>query len=230
MTFSSTQVTRVHHAEYERDALHRTRGRTRGEDRAARRPDYAARRRTLRRTAACVIVLLCALALPASLFAHAVVYPRRSTPGAYEKYVLRVPNEKNVPTTRVEIRFPADVRVVSFADVPGWELHVLTDSAGRVTGAVWTGTLPPARFVEFPFVAVNPRTASRIVWPAFQTYADGDRVEWTGPEESERPASATEIAPATDSGGSRWTLYMSAAALILALIGLGLAARPRSAA
>src|SRR5690348_18036065 len=30
---------------------------------------------------------------------------------AYEKYVLRVPNEKGVPTTRVEIRFPSDIRV-----------------------------------------------------------------------------------------------------------------------
>lgn len=75
-----------------------------------------------------------------SFLAHAVVYLRVSTPGAHERYTLHVPNEKNVPTTRIELRFAYDVRVSSFADVPGWQLQVITDSAGAVTGAVWTGT------------------------------------------------------------------------------------------
>ena len=174
-----------------------------------------------------------ALFVPAVAAAHAVVFPRRSTPGAYEKYVLRVPNEKGVATTRVEIRFPAGVRVVSFADGPGWTLETLTDSADRVIGAVWTGTLPPKRFVELPFVAVNPKEASRLVWPAYQTYADGERVEWTGAEESKTPASSTRIAPEADDaeggggGGSRLALSLGGAALLLSLVGLGVALRPR---
>ena len=47
--------------------------------------------------------------LPTLSWAHAVVFPRQSAPGAYEKYVLRVPNEKAVATTKVELRFPAGV-------------------------------------------------------------------------------------------------------------------------
>jgi hypothetical protein len=90
---------------------------------------------------------------------------RLSTLGAYERYVLRVPNEKAVATTRVELRFPAGVRVTSFADVPGWQLEVVTDSAKAITAAIWTGTLPPQRFIEFPFVAVNPKTDARLEWP-----------------------------------------------------------------
>lgn len=166
--------------------------------------------------------------VPAVALAHAVVLPERSTPSAYEKYVLRVPNEAGSATTRVEIRFPAGVRVLSFADVPGWEIQVLTDSAGRVTGAVWTGTLPAQRFVEFPFVALNPSDEARLVWPAYQTYADGERVEWTGPEESERPASSTIVRAVSDRGRSDWAFYMSAAAIVLALVGLGVALRPRT--
>jgi uncharacterized protein YcnI len=166
------------------------------------------------------------LFLPALTWAHAVVFPKSSAPGAYEKYVLRVPNEKNVPTTRVELRFPDDVRVVSFGDVTGWELQVLADSAGRVTGAVWTGTLPPRRFVEFPFVAVNPTTSARLVWPAFQTYADGERVEWTGPEDAKAPASTTEIADTPSvAADSPAALYLASAALMLALVSLGLVLR-----
>jgi uncharacterized protein YcnI len=167
------------------------------------------------------------LAIPAIGYAHAVVFPRASTTGAYERYVLRVPNEKTTATTRVEIHFPADVRVTAFEDVPGWQLEVETDSAKRITGAVWTGNLPPQRFVEFPFVAANPKAATKLVWPAYQTYADGERVEWTGAEGTKTPASATTIGAAADAGassgsGPRWVPWV---ALGLAIVSFGLAIR-----
>jgi uncharacterized protein YcnI len=172
---------------------------------------------------------LLVLVLPTLLLGHAVVYPKASTAGAYERYVLRVPNERDLATTRVEIRFPADVRVTSFADVPGWQLEVLTDSAKRVIGAVWTGTLPPKRFVEFPFVGANPKSAGSLVWPAFQTYANGDRVEWTGAAGTKSPASVTTINIAEAptgivAGGSRWVSWL---ALGMALCSLGLSLRRR---
>lgn len=182
-----------------------------------------------RQTAAAVWLVAALLITPTLAIAHAVVYPRESMPGAYEKYVLRVPNEKNVPTTRVELRFPAGLRVVSFGDVPGWQLETITDSARNVIGAVWTGTLQPARFVELPFIAVNPRTDTRLVWPAFQTYADGERVEWTGPEDGDRPASSTVIAASRAAPGGV-PIYLAAGAMLLALISLGLALRPASRA
>jgi len=188
------------------------------------RPGHRSRRRGIALAAA---ALTLATAVPTLSWAHAVVFPRQSTTGAYEKYVLRVPNEKAVATTRVELRFPAGVRVTSFADVPGWQLEVVMDSAKAITAAIWTGVLPPQRFIEFPFVAVNPKSNTKLEWPAYQTYADGERVEWTGPEDSRRPASVTTIgASAADSGGSggfvRWLPW---AALALSLVSLGLAMR-----
>ena len=164
------------------------------------------------------------LALPALLLAHAVVFPGASAPGAYEKYVLRVPNEKNVATTRVELRFPSEVRVVSFADVPGWTLQVVTDSAKRVVAAVWTGTLPPQRFVELPFVAVNPRARVRLVWPAYQTYADGEQVAWTGPADGSTPASITVI-ESPSRGRAATTMVLASGALVIGLVSLGLVLR-----
>jgi hypothetical protein len=103
----------------------------------------------------------------------------------------------------------------------------VTDSAKAITAAIWTGTLPPQRFVEFPFVAANPKTDTKLEWPAYQTYADGERVEWTGPEGSKRPASVTTIGAAnTASGGTggfvRWLPWV---ALVLSLVSLGLAMR-----
>jgi uncharacterized protein YcnI len=191
-------------------------GRTRGGVRNARASNRGA--------FIALLTILGVLAVPALAFGHAVVFPKASTPGAYERYVLRVPNEKTTATTRVEIHFPSDVRVTAFEDVPGWQLEVLTDSAKRIVGAVWTGTLPPQRFVEFPFVAANPKTATQLVWPTFQTYGDSGRVEWTGPEGSKTPASVTTIAAvaSSTSGSSRWVAWV---ALVLGVVSLGLALR-----
>lgn len=163
-------------------------------------------------------------ALPTPLHGHAVVHPAVSVPAAYEKYVLRVPNERDVPTVRVELEFPAPVHVVSFADVPGWDLTVERDGDGRITRAVWTGELPVDRFVEFPFVAVNPDEEARLAWPAWQTYAGGERVGWTGPEGSETPASTTTIE--AGDGGPGWATILGGAALAVALVALGLGLRP----
>ena len=177
-----------------------------------------------------ILLLLAILAAPSIVFAHAVVFPKTSTPGAYEKYVLRVPNERDVPTVKVELQFPQGLRVVSFGDVAGWKLQVLTDSAQRVTGAVWTGVLPKEHFVEFPFVAMNPKNSTSLAWPTFQTYQGGERVEWTSPDTaSKTPVSTTLISDPTviPVKVSRTSLYISIIALLFALTALGVALRPR---
>lgn len=53
-------------------------------------------------------------------------------------------------------------------------------------------------------------------WPAFQTYADGERVDWIGPEKSERPASATTLG--AEAGGGEITKYVAIAALVASLL------------
>ena len=94
----------------------------------------------------------------AMLFAHAVVFPRTTTPGAYEKYVLRVPNERPVPTREVKASFPANLRVVSFGDVPGWTLTVERDTANRISTATWKGEIGVGGSWSFPSW---PRTRAR---------------------------------------------------------------------
>ena len=192
------------------------------------------RTRILRRVLA-VASLLCAAGalVPPVADAHVTVWPRSAARGAFERYIVRVPNERNVPTTRVEIHFPAEVRISSFQEVAGWQLQVLTDSAGKITGAVWTGSLPAKRFVEFPFIGVNPKEGERVVFTATQTYEGGEVVEWSGPEGSKTPASVTTLTerPAAGAGGSAGRsgssalLYISLAALALGLVSLGLTMR-----
>ncbi|HJQ20448.1 MAG TPA: DUF1775 domain-containing protein [Gemmatimonadaceae bacterium] len=157
------------------------------------------------------VLFAAAVAVIAS--AHATVAPTTSRPGAYERYLLRVPNESDNATVKVEITFPDDMRVISFADVPGWTLQARMDSTGRAVSATWTGSLPPERFVEFPFIGVNPKQRSRVSWPVMQTYANGQVVRWTGPEGSDSPASVTTI------GASRsWTGWLPTALSVVALM------------
>lgn len=176
-----------------------------------------------------VVAFVAMLMSPVSALAHATVLPKVSEAGAYEKYVLRVTNDRDVSTTRVEIRFPRSVRVISFAEVPGWSLEIISDSAKHIIGAAWTGSLAPQRFVEFPFVAVNPKDPVRLVWPSFQTYSTGERVDWTGHEDAKTPASVTtvRVTPAR-SPGVTLALWVCVGALVLSIGGLLLALRPES--
>jgi uncharacterized protein YcnI len=193
------------------------------------------RARVLRRVLAAASLLCAAGAtVPSVASAHVTVWPRSAARGAFERYVVRVPNVRDVPTTRVEIHFPAEVRISSFLEVAGWQLQVLADSAGKITGAVWTGSLPAKRFIEFPFIGVNPKEGDRVVFAATQTYDGGEVVQWSGPEGSKTPASVTTLTerPAAGSGavpnggaGSSTPLYVSLAALVLGLVSLGLSMR-----
>jgi hypothetical protein len=183
------------------------------------------------RHVAVVSALSFALLICSSLaWTRAVVFPRNSTSGAYERYSLRVVNERAVPIVRVEIRFPPHLNVISFGDVPDWNLQILTDSAQKITGAVWTGALLKARFVELPFLAMNPKDSSSISWPVYETYEGGERVEWTSPDTT----SMTPVSSTLLSGGapvpvkvSRTSLYISIIALLFALTALGVALRPK---
>ena len=172
----------------------------------------------------------------ANAIAHAVVYPGEAPTGAYQKYVLRVPNERGFATSEVSIAFPGEVRVISFDEVPGWTLEATSGDGGATFAeATWTGELPVGRFVEFAFIGVNPAEETTLKWDVVQTYADGMIVAWDGPADSATPASLTSVsaagaaaAPATGPSGSGTTLGMIA--LLVALLGLGVALRSAKSA
>ena len=52
-----------------------------------------------------------ALAYATLASAHIRIAPTESAPGAREKYTMRVPNEKQVKTIRVEGEFPAGLQI-----------------------------------------------------------------------------------------------------------------------
>lgn len=130
--------------------------------------------------------------------AHVVVYPKEATQGSYEKFTVRVPTEKDIPTVKVEVKIPADVEISRVEPKPGWK-YDLTKESNKITSVLWTAAgdgLSSTEFGEFNIQGKIGNQATQIVWKAIQTYKDGSAVEWTGPSDSKNPASVTTVKPA----------------------------------
>lgn len=189
------------------------------------------------------IMLIGSMLLAGIASAHVTVYPKESTQGSYEKFTVRVPSEKDIPTVKIEVKFPMDAVAVSrFEPKAGWTYELAKDTAGKITGVTWKATgdgLASTEFGEFNMQGKVADAATEIVWKAYQTYKDGSVVEWVGANGSDKPASVTTVkaksaaGATTDSHGqviagnaaasgtsSNTTLYLSIAAVVLGALSL----------
>src|SRR5262245_2107992 len=153
---------------------------------------------------------------PAS--AHVTVSSTDAAPGGYGKVVVRVPSEsETASTTKVQVTMPADTPFASVRPKPhpGWQVQVdeaklpkpveagdlvLTEAVQSVT---WTADpghgIAPGMFDEFELsIGPFPEEPTTLVFPAVQTYSDGEVARWTQPtppngEEPEHPAPVLEL-------------------------------------
>ena len=65
--------------------------------------------------------------------AHVSVQPQETSQGKYEVFTLRVPSESEVPTTKVEVKFPEEVDITRFEPKAGWTYEVQKDDTGKIT-------------------------------------------------------------------------------------------------
>lgn len=223
---------------------------------------------------ALVVGALTAVATPA--FGHVTVQPNEAVIGTFSRFVVRVPTERDVPTTKIKVELPP-LAFVSFEPKEGWKRTVemieldepitvfgeeVTEAVGSVT---WTGgKIGPGEFDEFGFSARTPDEETELVFKADQTYQGGEVVSWAGGADSGEPAAVVKTYDlaleegqgqlaalaelredaAGDSSGhptggepeddddededeAGTAMWMGGGALLLSLIALGLALRPR---
>ncbi len=144
-----------------------------------------------RRTAEVVAVLIISAGVA---FGHVTIQPKRSIPGKTEKYTMKVPTEKFVPTVRIEIEFPPALVASPFEPKSGWKIDEKRDASGRLVGAILTGSIPPGESSEFYFEGRNPGEEGNLSWRVIQIYQDGSKSEWTGAPGSRTPAPVVELA------------------------------------
>jgi len=141
-----------------------------------------------------LILAACLVGTTGLAHGHVAVSPAESPAGIVERYRLAVPGEKPVPTTRVEVQFPAALRVSAVQALAGWRTTTQQDRDGHLVGALWEGgQLPSGHFLELGIVAANPAVPADLTWKVIQTYQDGSEVHWVGPPGAEFPAAVTRV-------------------------------------
>ena len=140
------------------------------------------------------VIALTLLIVPAIAQAHVSIWPRESNAGATERYTVRVPTEGKVATTSAELEVPEGVIIEVLAVPAGWTQEVKRKD-DRIVGVTWQMNIKPGEFVEFGFVARNPRDKAQIVWTLRQRFADGTVSDWTTGPNGTRPTAVTKLAP-----------------------------------
>ncbi|MDG3075295.1 YcnI family protein [Bacillus halotolerans] len=165
----------------------------------------------------CPAVIGSLLFFTAPASAHVSVKPAESATGSWETYTMKVPSEKNQPTTKVVLKMPKNVEFQQYEPVPGWKVSTAKhdDKSVSVTWEATDGGIQEGQFQQFTFVAKNPDKAEEAAWDAYQYYKDGSIVEWTGDEDADTPHAITKITAAkevTDEHGATQTKDDSASA------------------
>jgi periplasmic copper chaperone A len=164
------------------------------------------RRTTILLAAAAALLASCATAL-----AHVEVLPDSAAVQQAQEFTIRVPTERPLPTTAVQVTFPSQINVYAFAPPPtGWTMS-RSQRDGRYTGVTYTGgTIPVGGYLDF-HVLGTPTAAGTAVWRARQTYADGTVKPWTGPPEKPGAVSA-EAGPTAQGPAAAVTVAATASA------------------
>jgi uncharacterized protein YcnI len=194
------------------------------------------------------LVMLLSLTFAGVASAHVTVQPNQVPANSYQVFTLRVPTEKDAATTQVKVEVPAGVEVSRFEPKPDWTFELEKNADGKIVSVTWKTAgkgLSSTEFGQFNFQGKVAADAKELAWKAYQTYADGSVVEWTGAPDADKPASVTKVTAATgesdghgaaagttasnnaDTKGT-WTLVLSAAALVVALIALFLGMRKKA--
>jgi uncharacterized protein YcnI len=136
--------------------------------------------------------------------AHATVSPRNVSAASYEKFTLRVPVEKESDTVQVRIEIPEGFMVSRVRPLAGWTYTTekTADGAG-LKAIVWTGgKIAPGEFQDFEFQGKAAEQPGKYAFKAYQTYADGETVEWAGPSDAQKPASFVEVTAGAATGNA----------------------------
>ena len=165
-----------------------------------------------------LLVLAGALLVVPAASAHVTVNPNTVPVDSFSRFAVRVPNETpDADTTKLVLKLPASLSFVSFQPKPGWTRNVTTvklakpvtnDEGETVTERIDTvtwegGKIAPSEFDEFGLSAKVPNEETTLVFPATQTYSNGEVVRWIGAPDSDTPAprvtltAKIEAAPAT---------------------------------
>lgn len=125
-----------------------------------------------------------ALVLSSAAAAHVEITPEKVKADSVARLTIEVPTELKVPTVKLEVKLPPGLTPVRPVAKAGWK------STNRNGVLTWFGgQIPSGRSGTFVFRAHMPDTPGKeLVFPAVQTYANGEVVRWIDAPGSQTPA------------------------------------------
>jgi uncharacterized protein YcnI len=150
-----------------------------------------------------VLTLFLSLGFAGLASAHVTVQPTEVPAGSYQVFTVRVPTEKEIATTSVKLAIPDGVSVSRIEPKPEWSYEIEKNADNKFVSVTWKATgkgLGATEFGEFRVQGKVANDAKELVWKAYQTYSDGEVVEWTGAADADKPASVTAVTAAVGDG------------------------------
>ncbi len=162
-------------------------------------------------TKAATAITVAILAVPMLASAHVVVTPGEVGVAERQTFNTSVPDEKDIPVTKVRVTIPTQIKSVTPTVKPGWQVEVTKTGTGdneKATEIIWTGgSIPTGQRDDFTFRAQAPEAEGELIWKAYETYQDGEEVAWDQKpvegSETVKPYSVTKVV--NDLAGSEAT-------------------------
>lgn len=125
------------------------------------------------------VIITASLCTSSAASAHVVVNPNEVVTAKHQTFIVSVPNEKNISTTKLRLIVPDEIATITPTVKSGWTITTEKDQTGKLKSVTWEdGDIPSERRDEFTFSAKTPDEAGDIHWKTYQTYADGTVVAW----------------------------------------------------
>jgi YD repeat-containing protein len=129
------------------------------------------------------------------LSAHVTVQPKEVPVKSLQEFLVRVPTEKDQPTTAVRLVFPEGFELLRVRPTAGWKCEFERDADGRIVAAAWSGgSISRNEYEVFSFMA-RSQSPGVVKIEAYQTYGEHDVVAWVNAAEP-RPAPQITVLPA----------------------------------
>lgn len=173
----------------------------------------------IRTGAVSIAAMAITLVAATSSWAHITIRPDVNTSGSYAKVTMRVPNESDTAgTTEVRLDFPENTfGSVRVQPKPGWTAEINRQELDEpvdvgnltldevITSVTWTAdqgvSIGPDEFDEFAISLGPLPEPGTYVFPAHQTYDDGEVVAWDAlpdVDDASNPAPTLEIVEGDD--------------------------------
>lgn len=163
----------------------------------------------MKATRIAALLVVAALAAPATAQAHISLHPNTIPAGAFATLDVRVPGEQEgAHVTKVDVLFPSGFVGVDYENIPGWSTSLIETKLAtpikeggetintEVSQIVWTwngptGKVNNGQFINFPLSLAIPADAAgkALEFRTVQTYSNGQVVHWIDPSlTGEHPA------------------------------------------